>query len=60
MSPLNFNSKTNFTRFFFSHLFQLNLQLKNEVIEHSGKDCLQAGIFGDTLDFLFPYVVCQT
>lgn len=37
---------------FFFHLFQLNLQLRNEVTEHSEKDCLQAGIFGDMLDFL--------
>lgn len=51
MCPLNCNNKTNSTHCFF-HLFQLNLQLRNEVTEHSEKDCLQAGIFGDMLDFL--------
>lgn len=54
MSSLNHKNKTHSTRCFFLILpFQLNLQLKNEVIEHSGKDCLQAEIFWDTLDFLF-------
>lgn len=52
MSHLNCKHKTSSTRCFFL-LFQPNLQLRNEVNEHSGKDCLQAGIFGDTLDFLF-------
>lgn len=51
MSSLNHNNKTNSTRCFFSP-FQLNLQLKNEVTERSGKDCLQAEIFWDMPDFL--------
>lgn len=59
MSSLSHNNKTNSTRHFFPP-FQLNLQLKNEVTEHSGRDCLQAEIFEDVLDFFFPCIVCQT
>lgn len=52
MSLLECNNKTTSTHFF-PHPFQLKLQLRIEVSEHSGKDCLQARIFGDMLDFLF-------
>lgn len=37
----------------FSPTFQLNFQLKNEFVEHSGEDCWQAETFGDMLEFLF-------